>query len=64
MLILAYAYLKIITVVYFEPRNNAFDIVDRGVYWCMVINIIIMLIAIINPKYLMHDVELMLVAVF
>jgi len=64
MLILAYAYLKIITVVYFEPRSNAFDIVDRGVYLCMFINIILMLIAIINPKYLMHDVELMLVAVF
>ena len=64
MLILAYAYLKIITVVYFEPRNNTFDIVDRGVYWCMLINVVLMLIAIINPKYLMHDVELMLVAVF
>lgn len=64
MLILAYAYLKIITVVYFEPRDNTFDIVDRGVYWWMFINVALMLIAIINPKYLMHDVELMLVAVF
>ena len=35
-----------------------------GVLIYLVINIIIMLIAIINPKYLMHDVELMLVAVF
>ena len=64
MLILAYAYLKIITVVYFEPRDNTFDIVDKGVYWWMFINVVIMLLAVINPKYLMHDVELMLVAVF
>lgn len=64
MLILVYAYLKIITVVYFEPRNNGFDIVDKGVYICLLINILLILIAIINPKYLMHDVEQMLVAVF
>ena len=64
MLILAYAYLKIITVSYFEPRNNNFDIVDKGVYICLIINIILILVAVINPKYLMHDVEQMLVAVF
>ena len=64
MLILVYAYLKIITVVYFEARNKSFDEVDKGVYICMLINIILILIAIINPKYLMHDVEMMLIAVF
>jgi NADH-quinone oxidoreductase subunit N len=64
MLILVYAYLKIITVVYFEARNKNFDEVDKGVYICMLINIILILIAIINPKYLMHDVEMMLIAVF
>lgn len=64
MLILVYAYLKIITVVYFEPRDNNFDIVDKGVYICLLINIILIVIAIVNPKYLMHDVEQMLVAVF
>ena len=64
LLILVYAYLKIITVVYFEPRDNNFDIVDKGVYICLFINIVLIAIAIINPKYLMHDVEQMLVAVF
>nr|QIM10503.1 NADH-quinone oxidoreductase subunit N [uncultured Alphaproteobacteria bacterium] len=64
MLILVYAYLKIITVVYFEPRDNNFDIVDKGVYICLLINIVLIAIAIVNPKYLMHDVEQMLVAVF
>lgn len=64
LLILVYAYLKIITVVYFEPRDNNFDIVDKGVYICLFINIVLIVIAIVNPKYLMHDVEQMLVAVF
>lgn len=64
MLILVYAYLKIITVVYFEPRDNNFDIVDKGVYICLLINIVLIVVAIVNPKYLMHDVEQMLVAVF
>ena len=64
MIMLVYAYLKIINVVYFEPRNNVFDGVNRGIYICLLINIILILIAVINPKYLMHDVELMLVEVF
>ena len=64
LLILVYAYLKVITAVYFEPRYNTFDKVDRGVYICLIINIILILFAVINPKYLMHDVELMLVEVF
>ncbi len=64
MLILVCAYLKVITAVYFESRNNMFDVVDRGVYICLLINVILILVVIINPKYLMHDVEMMLVEVF
>lgn len=63
MIILVYAYLKIITAVYFEPRNNSFDIVDKGVYICMIINILVMVIIIIDPQYLMHDIEKTLMAV-
>lgn len=63
MLILVYAYLKIITVVYFDARNNSFDIVDKGVYICMIINIVVMITIIINPQYLMHDIQNTLLAV-
>ncbi len=63
MLILVYAYLKIITVIYFEPRNISFDRVDKGVYIYLAVNILLIAITVLNPKYLMHDVEMMLVAI-
>ncbi len=63
MIMLVYAYLKIITAVYFEARNNSFDIVDKGVYICMVINLLVMIMIIIDPQYLMHDIETTLTAV-
>lgn len=64
MLILVYAFLNIITKMYFEPRSNIFDSVDQGVYLVLAINLILIVISIVNPKYLMSDVEAMLVAVF
>ena len=63
MIMLVYAYLKIITAVYFEARNNSFDIVDKGVYICMIINLLVMIMIIIDPQYLMHDIETTLTAV-
>ena len=57
MIILVYAYLKIITAVYFEARNNSFDIVDKGVYICMIICIFVMIAIIIDPQYLMYELE-------
>jgi len=63
ILLLANACLKIITALYFEPRNNSFDSVDKGVYICILINMLLIAIAILNPRYLMHDVEVMLVTV-
>ena len=63
MLILVYAYLKIITVIYFEPRNISFDRVDKGVYTYIAVNLFLIAVTVINPKYLMHDVEMMLAAI-
>lgn len=63
MLILVYAYLKIITVIYFEPRNISFDRVDKGVYTYIAVNLLLIAVTVINPKYLMHDVEMMLAAI-
>lgn len=64
ILVLAYAYLKIITTIYFDHRDNNFDKPDRGVYICLAINIALVLITILNPKYLMNDVEAMLIAIW
>ena len=63
VLLLANAGLRVITALYFEPRNISFDRVDKGVYICLLINMLLILIAILNPRYLMHDVETMLVTV-
>lgn len=61
---LVYAYMRIIKSLYFDARVNIFDRVDKGVYICLFINLILVLISILNPKYLMHDVEAMLVTIF
>lgn len=63
MLILAHAYLKVITVIYFEPRNINFDRVDKSVYIYIAVNILLVAITVISPKYLMRDVEMMLAAI-
>ncbi len=60
VLILACVYLRVITAVYFEPRNINFDRVDKEVYICIAINVILIVMTVLNPKYLMHDVEMML----
>lgn len=64
LLMLAYAYLRVIKVIYFDDRKINFDRADKGVYICLMINIILVLIALLNPKYLMSDVERMLVTIF
>lgn len=64
VLVLVYAYMRVIKAFYFDARVNLFDRVDKGVYICLFINLILVLISILNPKYLMHDVEAMLVTIF
>lgn len=60
LLLLAYAFLNVIKTVYFDLRSNTFDRADKGVYICLMINLILVLISILNPKYLMHDAETIL----
>lgn len=60
LLLLAYAFLNVIKTIYFDSRNNTFDRADKGVYICLMINLILVLISILNPKYLMHDAETIL----
>lgn len=60
LVMVAYAYLLVIKTIYFDPRKNTFDRADKGVYICLMINLILVLISILNPKYLMHDAETIL----
>ncbi len=60
LLLLAYAFLNVIKTVYFDGRVNVFDRADKGVYICLMINLILVLISLLNPKYLMHDAETIL----
>ena len=63
VLILACAYLKVITVIYFEPRNINFDRVDKNVYIYIAINILLFVFTVLNPKYLMRETEMILTAI-
>lgn len=49
LLMLAKAYLEIIKAAFFNERTRSFDRVDNGIYICLFINIIIVLLAILNP---------------
>ncbi len=60
MLILAYAYFRIINAIYFSARVNVFDKVDKAVYMSLSLIMLFIIIAISNPKYVMYDVETML----
>ena len=61
---LVYAYLNGIKALDFHTLRNTFDPVDKGVYICLTVNLILVLISILNTKYLMNDVEAMLVTIF
>ncbi len=61
---LASAYLKVIKVVYFDSAANKFDRADKGIYICLFINMVMIIISIINPKYLMHDLSQILNSIF
>jgi len=48
----------VIKTIYFDARGgNTFDRADKGVYICLMVNLILVLISILNPRYLMHDAE-------
>ena len=58
LLLLAYAFLNVIKTIYFDARGgNTFDRADKGVYICLMVNLILVLISILNPRYLMLVAE-------
>lgn len=62
-LLMAYAFLNIIKTIYFDKSESGFDRVDKGVYICLTINLLLVLISILNPSYLLHDAEPLLTTV-
>lgn len=57
LLLIANAYLQVIRTIYFEPGVKRFDRVDQGIYICLFINLIVVVISILNPSFLLHDAE-------
>lgn len=64
LVIISYAYLQIIKALYFETSRENFDRADIGIYIALLINIVIMIIITLNPKYLLLDINNMLEGAF
>lgn len=64
LIIISYAYLQIIKALYFEKSKENFDRADIGIYIALLFNILFMIIIMINPKYLLFDINNMLEGAF
>ncbi len=60
LVLIANAYLQVIRAVYFMPRQNSFDRTDKAIYICLLVNVLLVLVSILNPAYLLHDAEIVL----
>ena len=60
LVVLGAAFLRIIKIIYFDRKNLHFDRVDKGIYLTLAINLFIIAVLMINPKYLMNDIEVAL----
>lgn len=57
LVVLAHGILKVIKTIYFDKRKMSFDRADKGVYFSLLINIIIILVTMMNPQYLINDIQ-------
>ena len=55
LLFVAGACLQVVGTFYFKPLSNKFDRVDKAVYICLFINMVFILLALINPAWLLRD---------
>ena len=60
VVILSAAFLKVIKSVYFDKKTTHFDRVDKGIYWMLFWILAVIVILMLNPKYLMNDIEVLL----
>lgn len=57
---LAHGMLEVIRSIYFDDRKHSFDRADKGVYFCLLVNILLILAVAVRPGYLMYDIEEMM----
>lgn len=63
LLLMITAYLDVIKTVFFNECSKKFDRADKAIYICLFLNIIIVLISILEPSYLMDNLEKLLLPV-
>ena len=55
LLFVAGACLQVVGTFYFKPLSNKFDLVDKAFYICLFIKMVFILLALINPAWLLRD---------
>ena len=60
LLLILNAFFKLIRIMFFEARTKNFDRADKGIYFCLFINMIFFLIGILNPALFIERFELLL----
>lgn len=64
LLLIANAYLIVIKTLYFDHSALNFDRIDKSIYICLSINIILVVISILQPRFIMSGFERMLITIF
>lgn len=57
LVVLSHGLLRIFKTIYFEKKKINFDRADKGVYFSLFLNILIIIITMIDPQFLIDDIE-------
>ena len=64
MLVVGYAFLQLVRVLYVEEHKTSFDRADSGIYAAILLNAVLMSVIMALPQFLAEDVRTMLETVF
>lgn len=64
LIMIANAYLIVVKHIYFDEPAINYDRADKGIYIFLFINLLIVIISILHPRFLMNDFEKLLITVF
>ena len=64
LILMANAYLIVVKTVYFDSPIMNFDRIDKSIYICLTLNLILVVISLVQPRFLMSGFERMLIRVF
>lgn len=64
LILMANAYLIVVKTVYFDSPVMNFDRIDKSIYICLTLNLILVVISLVQPRFLMSGFERMLIRVF